>query len=240
MKDKRTSFIVGKSMGVWLVIAALLVPAFTVLQTPLQSMAATVKLNRTSKTIVIGDSFQLSVSGTSQTVKWSVGNKRIASVSANGKVTAKRRGTTTITAKVGLKKYKCKITVITQQKEYISSVLSCTNIERRKYGYASFDQNALLQSAAQKRARELATKFSHTRPNGTHWASAISMQYNFSNAAENIACDYATPKQVVNAWMRRASSKAKIIGRQYNEIGVGVYLGEDGYLYWVTIYGKRK
>ena len=39
--------------------------------------------------------------------------KRVASVSGNGKVTARAKGTSVITAKVGNKKYTCKITVET-------------------------------------------------------------------------------------------------------------------------------
>lgn len=44
-------------------------------------------------------------------VKWSSSNKRVATVDAKGKVVAKKRGTAKISAKVGGKTYKCKITV---------------------------------------------------------------------------------------------------------------------------------
>ncbi len=114
------------------------------------------------------------------------------------------------------------------------------NKERRKYGFASFDKNPLLQSAAQKRAKELSKKFSHTRPNGYKWTSAISMEYDFLRAAENIGRDFATPQQVVDAWMKHSSTKAKIISKKYKEIGVGVYLSADGYLYWCAIFAKEK
>ena len=95
-------------------------------------------------------------------------------------------------------------------------------------------------AAAQKRAKELSKKFSHKRPNGTKWTSAISMEYDFKRAAENIAREFATPEQTVEAWMGRASTKAKIIGKQYKDIGVGVYLAKDGYLYWCAIFAREK
>lgn len=227
---------------IWILVALVLVltPVMATLCRPVQVYAAAIKLNKTEKTIIIGDTCQLKLTGTSRKVKWSSGNEKIATVTQSGRVIAKRAGTTTITAKAGKKKYKCKVTVITQQKAYRNETIRLINKQRRRYGYASFDKNSLLQSAAQKRAEELAKKFSHTRPNGYEWTSAISMKYDFKYAAENIACDFATPSQVVDAWMKKSASKSKIISKKYNEIGVGVHLGNDGYLYWCVIFAKEK
>jgi uncharacterized protein YjdB len=44
-------------------------------------------------------------------VKWSTSNKKIITVDKKGKVTAKKKGSATITAKAGTKSYKCKVTV---------------------------------------------------------------------------------------------------------------------------------
>lgn len=229
-----------KKLWILLALVLVLTPATAHYCQPVTVQAATVKLNSTKKTLVIGDTYQLKLKGTSGKIKWSTSNKKVAAVSQKGKVTAKKSGTATITAKVGKKKYICKITVVTQQKAYRNQTISLINRQRRRYGYASFDTNTLLQSAAQKRAKELAQKFSHTRPNGYKWTSAISMKYDFKYAAENIACDFAKPSQVVNAWMNKADSKSRIISKKYDEIGVGVYLGSDGYLYWCAIFAKEK
>ena len=43
---------------------------------------------------------------------WKSSNPKVATVSSKGKVTAKKKGTTTITAKVGKTIYKCKVTVL--------------------------------------------------------------------------------------------------------------------------------
>ncbi len=229
-----------KKMMLFVVMLALFLSLLAVLDEPVSVQAATVKLNTTKKTIVIGDTYKLKVKNTSKKVKWTTSNSKVATVSSTGKVTAKKAGTATITAKIGSKKLKCKITVITMQKSYVNQTIKAINKERRKYGYASFDKNALLQAAAQKRAKELAKKFSHTRPNKTKWTSAISMKYDFKRAAENIACDFATPNQVVAAWMDKGTTKSKIISKNYDEIGVGVYLAPDGYLYWCAIFAKEK
>ncbi len=70
-----------------------------------------VKLNKTKLTLVKGKSSTLKVVGTKKKVKWSTSNKKVATVSSKGKVTAKKAGTCTITAKIGSKKYKCKIVI---------------------------------------------------------------------------------------------------------------------------------
>ena len=54
---------------------------------------------------------QLRVKGTKKKVKWSSSKKSIATVSKKGKVRAKKAGKTVITAKVGSKNLKCRITV---------------------------------------------------------------------------------------------------------------------------------
>lgn len=235
MKTKNSCRKIAVFVAILLVVSCLLPDCLMT-----SAQAAQPALNRTKKTMVIGSTCQLRLNGTTKKVTWSSGNRKIATVSSGGKVTAKRKGTTTITAKVGSKKYKCKITVVTMQTGYVNQTVHLINKERRKYGYASFDTDPLLQQAAQKRAKELYRKFSHTRPNGNSWASAISMKYNFKYAAENIACDFATPADVVEAWMSQADSKAKIISKKYSQIGVGVYLGTDGYLYWTAIFAKPK
>lgn len=77
---------------------------------PIQSDAA-VKMSAKKKTLTIGQSFTLKVKGTKKKVKWSSSNKKIATVSSKGKVTAKNVGKSTITAKIAKKKYRCVVTV---------------------------------------------------------------------------------------------------------------------------------
>lgn len=73
--------------------------------------AASVKISKTKYTMNKGENYTLKIKGTKKKVKWSSDNKKVATVNSKGKVTAKKKGKATITAKVGNKKYKCKITV---------------------------------------------------------------------------------------------------------------------------------
>lgn len=72
---------------------------------------AKVKISNSKVTLFKGQSKTLKVKGTKKKPKWSSSKKSVASVSKKGKITAKKKGTATITAKIGKKKYKCKVTV---------------------------------------------------------------------------------------------------------------------------------
>lgn len=69
------------------------------------------KLNKTKTILYVGQNVTLKVNNATNKVKWSSSKKSVATVSSKGKVIAKKKGTTTITAKIGSKKLNCKVTV---------------------------------------------------------------------------------------------------------------------------------
>lgn len=92
-------------------------PAPTTTKTPSKKIPIQkITMNHSTLSLTVGNSSWLSVSYTpsnttdNKSVTWKSGNASIVAVS-NGKVTAKAAGTTTITAKVGVKKAVCKVTV---------------------------------------------------------------------------------------------------------------------------------
>ncbi|MBQ7066877.1 MAG: Ig-like domain-containing protein [Lachnospiraceae bacterium] len=78
---------------------------------PLTTEAAG-KLNKKSLSLAKGTSYTLKIKGVKKSkIKWSSSNQKVAKVNKNGKVTAKKKGTATITAKTAGKTYRCKVTV---------------------------------------------------------------------------------------------------------------------------------
>lgn len=69
------------------------------------------KISKKNATLCVGETLQLKLTGGTGKITWSSNKKTIASVSKNGLVTAKKKGSCVITAKRAGKKYKCKITV---------------------------------------------------------------------------------------------------------------------------------
>lgn len=68
-------------------------------------------ISKKKVTICTGQTIQLKVNGVKKKARWTSSNKSVATVTQKGKVSAKKKGTTAITAKIGKKKYTCKVTV---------------------------------------------------------------------------------------------------------------------------------
>lgn len=89
--------------------AAMVVGSLTL---PGQADAKTkVKLSKKKLTLTVGQKKKLKVKGTKKKVKWSSTKKKVATVSKKGVINAKKKGTAKIVAKIGKKKYVCKVTV---------------------------------------------------------------------------------------------------------------------------------
>ncbi len=70
-----------------------------------------IKLNKKKLSLMEGTKRNLRVMNTKKKVKWSSSKKKIATVNKKGVVRARKPGKAVITAKVGKKKLKCKVTV---------------------------------------------------------------------------------------------------------------------------------
>ena len=97
-----------KSLLISLVLALTCISMVT---SPNFVQATSIKLNKTSLTIYTGKTSTLKVIGTSKKVSWSTSNKKVATVSSKGIVSAKYPGKATITARVNNKNLNCKVTV---------------------------------------------------------------------------------------------------------------------------------
>ena len=113
------------------------------------------------------------------------------------------------------------------------------NIERAREGLKPLTYDAAIEDAALVRAKEIQTSFSHTRPNGTSFATAMKEAgVNYRRAGENIAWGQKTPEEVVSAWMNSPSHRANIMNANYGRIGVGHLTNARGTSYWVQLFAN--
>lgn len=111
-------------------------------------------------------------------------------------------------------------------------VLELVNIERAKHGLSSLTYDAALSSAANIRAVEIKTYFSHTRPGGQSCFTVLDeVGYDYRTAGENIAYGQSSAQEVMTAWMNSEGHRANILGENYSHIGIGVYQS-GGVIYW--------
>ncbi len=81
--------------------------------------AAKMQISKKTATITKGKTLKLRIKNAKgKKIRWFSSKKKIATVK-KGKVTAKKAGKTTITAKVGKKKFRCKVTVKKRNVNYV-------------------------------------------------------------------------------------------------------------------------
>ena len=104
-------------------------------------------------------------------------------------------------------------------------VITLINQERNKAGLSSLNKSNKLMAAAAQRAKEQATLFSHTRPDGSEfWTVDPSVVY-----GECLSKGYSS-MTVVNAWMNSTTHRAVILDPSFVTIGIGIY-EENGITY---------
>jgi len=105
---------------------------------------------------------------------------------------------------------------------YAEEVLQYVNEARLSNNLSPLKLDATLSTAAEVRAREISTKFSHTRPDGTSCFTVLrEFGIRYSVCGENIAIGYRDAKSVVNAWMNSSGHRANILNPNYKYMGVG-------------------
>ena len=106
------------------------------------------------------------------------------------------------------------------------------NAERAQRGLTRLSEDSDLSAAARIRAREIASVFSHTRPDGSSCFTVSEKAY-----GENIARGHGSVDRVMAAWMSSAGHRANILRASYGSIGV-CCLQIDGVYCWVQLFGK--
>lgn len=123
------------------------------------------------------------------------------------------------------------------ESSFAARVIELVNEERAREGLKPLTYDAAIEQAALVRAKEIQTSFSHTRPNGTSFVTAMKEAgVSYRRAGENIAWGQKTPEQVVGVWMNSPSHRANIMNANYGRIGVGHLTNAGGTSYWVQLF----
>lgn len=119
---------------------------------------------------------------------------------------------------------------------YVQQIVDLVNAEREKAGLAPLTLDKKVTAAAQVRAEEIRQSFSHTRPNGSNFSTALKEQnVSYRRSGENIAWGQPSPEAVVNAWMNSSGHRANILNKNFTKIGVG-YFQYNGRNYWSQLF----
>ena len=123
------------------------------------------------------------------------------------------------------------------QDAFANQVVKLVNEERAKAGLSPLSVNSKAANAAQTRAREIEKSFSHTRPDGSSFNTALTEAgVSFRGAGENIAYGQTTPQQVMEGWMNSSGHRANILNANYTSLGVGHYKNGAGVDYWTQLF----
>ncbi len=107
------------------------------------------------------------------------------------------------------------------------------NANRLNAGLSELTWDFNLEDAAAVRAVECSQKFSHTRPNGNPWYTVNSKV----QGGENLAYGYNTADKATVAWMNSPTHKYNIMLPAFKRLGIAVYVGSDGKMYWAQEFG---
>lgn len=120
---------------------------------------------------------------------------------------------------------------------FIQQVVKLVNIERAKYNLSPVTMDESVREAAQVRAVEIQNSFSHTRPNGKHFTTALKEAgVSYNGAGENIAWGQKSPEEVVTGWMNSEGHRANILNSKFTNIGVGHIQNNSGVHYWSQLF----
>lgn len=120
---------------------------------------------------------------------------------------------------------------------YGMRITELVNEHRAAAGLAPVKYSAKLSEAAQVRAVEIETSFSHTRPDGRYFSTVFAehgISYRYSG--ENIAWGQKSPEEVVTAWMNSAGHRANILNEKFTELGVGYRQNARGVNYFTQLF----
>lgn len=118
-------------------------------------------------------------------------------------------------------------------------IVRMVNEERKKQGLNELVIDEAMMTAAETRAQEQKTLFSHTRPDGTNCFTVFA-QYEIpaNYRGENLASGTICPaRMVMDMWIASEGHYANIVNDRFTRIGVG-YFESGNYGYWAQLFAN--
>ena len=115
------------------------------------------------------------------------------------------------------------------QNTLLNEIYNRINQERTANGLGILGYDTALQATADLRAKESASVFGHTRPDGSKWNTVYDdAGFEYYYGGENIAWGYRSEQAVMNAWMNSTMGHRENILRESFEIlATGLYGGSN-------------
>ena len=148
-------------------------------------------------------------------------------------------GKATITASIpnNTKTFSFTVAVVSEEQvisTYEKEAMRLINNYRANAGVSALSNDSGLKSAAKTRARECATTFSHTRPDGSTYAKAFPDKYLQGGwlVNENIGKGQPTPLRIAKSWYSSSGHRTTMLSTNYDRAGIALYIADDGIFYW--------
>ncbi len=104
-------------------------------------------------------------------------------------------------------------------------ILLLVNQERFNFNLKPLKSNPKLTQAANDKISDMITNnyFAHISPSGKKWSEFIqAVDYNYTIGGENLARNYTTPKETVQAWLNSPTHRENILNPKLKETGIAL------------------
>ena len=115
------------------------------------------------------------------------------------------------------------------KEETIEKIFELTNKARQENNLPALTYNEDIQDAADLRAKEISTKFSHTRPDGSSCHTVVE-KFEYRVTGENLIMadnPISEPEILLDTWMNSEGHRANILLPDYTSIAIGLYEKDD-------------
>ena len=120
----------------------------------------------------------------------------------------------------------------------VRELFHLVNRARVRAGVPLLRPAADLMRSARIRACELPRHFSHRRPDGRFFDTAL--RYRGKRWSENIAAGSETPQDVMDQWMHSPGHRQNMLDPRLREVGLGLCVVKDEYThYWVQLFRRE-